>query len=431
MSSGQDPAPGVPGDAGPRAPDAVGRPRVSTLRVLRVRNFRIYFFSALLSNIGTWLHNIAAGLLVYHLTRSTLLVGVIGFAQYVGTMLLTPWSGVAADRFDRRRLLAVTQVLAAAIGAGLAACVLLEVVTAPIVILATFLLGFAQAFAVPALMALVPLLVDRRDLDAAVALNSVSFNLARAVGPVVGAFMVEWAGFGVAFALNAGTFTVFALALTMLRPSVQSRTAGIRPRLMETVRLVREHGVWGALLVATVVVSSGNDPVFTLPPELVRDVFMERDLYVGLLMGAFGVGATLTAFTLVPRLAGRPGVLPGAMVVQGVGMVGVGLAPGIEVALVAMAVSGGGFLAAITRITTRLQIEVPDLQRGRVMALWTLAFLGTRPVVSLLDGAVAELAGARVAAVVMGVPVAVLALWVRRHVPPAGASRDGPAAGVS
>ena len=414
-----------PSDPGGAAGAAGRRPR-SAVAVLRRREFGIYFLGASLSNIGTWFQNIAAGLLVYELTRSTLLVGAVNFSQFIGSFVLASVAGGAADRFDRRKLLIVSQLGAAAVGAALAVVTLLGAVTPTIVIVAALALGFALAFMVPALLALVPLLVAEEDLDAAVALNSVSFNLARAVGPILGALVVGGAGYGVAFALNAGSFLVFVAALAVIRPRPQERARGVRPKLIETVRLVRSVPAWWAVLVATMVISMSTDPINTLTPELALDTFGGVELDAGLLVGAFGAGATLTAVTLTGWLRRQRRTLPAAMGVQAAGMLLVGLAPGLGVALVGMAVSGGGFIAGITRASVRLQAEVPDLQRGRVMALWSVAFVGTRPLASLASGAIAEVAGAQVAAMVLALPVLVLAPWVARQIERPNPVVDGP-----
>lgn len=388
------------------------------LRVLRRREFGLYFTGGSLSSLGTWCHNIAAGLVVYELTGSTFVVGLVNFSQFIGSVLLAPVAGAAADRWDRRRILVAAQLAAAAIGAVLAVIVIAGLVTAPIVILATLLMGLAMAFAVPSLMALVPLLVDEEDLDTAVALNSVMFNLARAIGPVLGAAVVEWAGYGTAFALNSASFVAFISMLLVIRPRAQQRHDKGHTRFIDSLRHVRASRRLVALLLAVMAVSMSTDPVQTLPPELVRDVFEQRDLFVGFLVGSFGAGAVITAFLVVPRLQGRRRVLFWAMVVQGCGMVLVGIAPMIEIAMLGMFISGAGFMSAITRSTARLHAEVDDAQRGRIMAMWSLAFLGSRPLASLVDGLVAELAGARSAAVVLALPVLLTAVVVNRLLPP-------------
>jgi MFS family permease len=171
--------------------------------VLADRNFWPYFAGNLLSNCGTWFQNLAQALLIYRLTGSTLLVGVVNFAQFVGTFALAPWSGMAADRFDRRRLMIVAQSFAVVVTAVLALLAAAGRASAPVVIGLALLLGITTAFSVPAMQALVPLLVPTHELAGAVALNSVTFNLARAIGPVVGAVVVEGRGIPAAGGLNA------------------------------------------------------------------------------------------------------------------------------------------------------------------------------------------------------------------------------------
>lgn len=389
--------------------------RGSTVRLFVSRPFGPYILGSALSSIGTWFQNIAAGLLVYELTGSTLLVGTVNFALFIGTVLLAPWAGSAADRYDRRRLVMLTQLVAGLVSAALTVATLLGMVSAPMVVGASLLLGLSLAFMVPALQALVPLLVADEDLDLAISLNSVSFNLARAVGPVLGALVAQGAGYGAAFALNSASFVVFAVALVFVRPRRQRSVKGLRPKLLETTRLVAGSPTWTALLVATCVISISTDPINTLTPELALDVFGGRRIDAGLLVGAFGAGATFTAFTLTPWVRRRRHALIGGMLVQGISMIGVGLAPSLSVAMAFLALSGAGFIAGITRATVRLQLEVPDAQRGRVMALWSLAFVGTRPFAALVSGVVAELLGARVAAVVMALPVLLAIPWLHRR----------------
>jgi predicted MFS family arabinose efflux permease len=392
----------------------------SIRRVLTSRRFLPFFLGSSLSNIGTWFQNIAAGLLIYQLTGSTLLVGTVHFAQFFGAFALAPWAGSAADRFDRRKLLAATQLLAGVTAGVLALLTWTGLVTAPIVIGLSFLLGISLAFMAPALMSLVPLLVEPRDLDAAISLNSLTFNLARAVGPLLGALVAEQLGYGPAFALNALSFLAFATALTVLvRPFTQQRAEpGSRPGLRHAIADVRQQPVWVALLLVVTAISFTADPILTLAPELARDVFGGTDLDAGLLVGAFGTGATVTALTLTGWLRMRRNALPGALIVQASGMLVVALAPSLAVALVGMLVSGAGYLAAVTRATTRLQTEVPDVLLGRVMALWSVCFVGSRPFAALIDGAIAEVAGARVAAAAMAVPSILVAFWVARILAP-------------
>lgn len=394
-------------------PAVVERP-ASALEVLRQRDFGIYFVGNSLSSIGTWFQNLAAALLVFDLTGSTLLVGVVNFAQFVGAFLFAGVAGNAADRFDRRKLLIVTQLGAAAVSGALAVLAATGDVSAGIVIVAAALLGLSLAFMVPALLSLVPLLVPRRDLETAVSLNSITFNLARAIGPVLGAAVIAAFGYAPAFAVNAVSFLIFVIVLTRIEPRPQEIAVGARPRLRDSLRMVSRDPVLRALLLVVMAVSTTTDPVNTLTPEFAKEVLGGGDAVVGFLVGSFGAGATLTAVFLTPWIARRRNALVGAMLVEGGGMLLLAVAPNLAVALLALMISGGGFIAAITRSTTRIQSEVADAELGRVMALWSLAFIGTRPFAALLDGAVADAFGARVGAAVMALPVLVAAPLVLR-----------------
>src|SRR5437588_6415247 len=212
-----------------------------TWRLLGDRNFALYFVGNLLSNCGTWFQNIAQALLVYRLTRSTFLVGVVNFAQFGGVFLLAPWAGRAADRYDRRRLLVVTQLGAVAVSLALAALTRAGVATAPVVMLLALAMGLTLAFAIPALLALVPLLVEQHDIAPAIALNTVTFNLARAVGPVLAAIVIKTLGIPWAFALNSVSFLALIAALAVIRPRAQRHTQGAPPRLRDSIAVVRSH----------------------------------------------------------------------------------------------------------------------------------------------------------------------------------------------
>src|SRR5688572_26216546 len=160
---------------------------MASWRVLLHRNFGPYFLGNFLSNCGTWFQTLAQSILVFRLTHSTFWLGLVNFSQFIGVFLLAPWAGSAADRFDRRRLLLVTQGVAIVVTAGLAVLAAVDAVNAPVVIAFALVLGLSTAFAIPTLQALVPSLVSRVELPAAVAMNSVTFTLARAVGPALGA----------------------------------------------------------------------------------------------------------------------------------------------------------------------------------------------------------------------------------------------------
>lgn len=389
------------------------------------RDFGPYLAGNSLSSIGTWFQNLAASLLIYDLTRSTLMVGVVNFAQFVGALVLAPVAGSAADRFDRRHVLMISQAVAAMASAGLAVLTLTETVTAPLLIASTVLLGLALAFFAPSMLSMVPLLVPRVDLDTALSLNSASFNLARAVGPVLAAAVIDRLGYGAAFTINATTFAIFVALLTAVHPRASTVVASnSHPRLRDAVTFVRQTDVVVPLLVVVAVSSIAIDPVYTLTPELAIDVFAGSQQTVGLLVGAFGTGAVLTAVFVVSRLKAVRYVLGISLTVLAAGMGLLAVAPTLPLGLLGLGIAGAGYLATLTRATTRIQNEVPDEQLGRVMALWSVCFIGSRPFVALVDGAVADLVHPRAAAGMLAVVPLATAWWIRSIVRPRVAAAE-------
>jgi MFS family permease len=386
----------------------------SPLRVLSHRNFWPYFTGNLLSNCGTWFQNLAQAIFVYRLTGSTFLVGVVNFAQFAGVFVLAPWAGSAADRFDRRRLLIVTQVGAVFASGLLALLASAGLATTPVVIVMALFLGLTTAFAVPAMQALVPLLVERDELSAGIALNSLTFNLARAVGPVLAAIVIGQFGVATAFGLNALSYVALIAGLAMVHPSRQQPATAERPRLRDSIQLVRRDARLMALLGTIAALSLTVDPVTTLTPGFAKAIFHHSDSLAGFLVGAFGAGAVLAAVTVAGRRADATRQLPLTCLVLGAGILGFALSPTPGWAYLALAIAGVGYLMTNTIATTAVQLEVEDAQRGRIMALWSIAFLGLRPFGSLLDGGVAQTVGLRAGGVVMSVPIMVAGIVLLR-----------------
>jgi MFS family permease len=390
-------------------------------RVLMRRNFWPYFAGNLLSSSGTWFQTIAQVLLVYRMTRSPFLVGVVNFSQFAAVILLAPVAGSAADRFDRRRLVMATQLCAAALAAGLAFVTASGRATPAIVIAVALALGVTTALATPAQQAIVPGLVTRAELAAAVALNAVTFNLSRALGPVVGVFVIARYGIATALALNSASYLAFVLGLLMLTPRLQRVPLEGRPRVRDSVRMVRSDHALLVPLIVVGLVSVTADPVNTLTPAFSTEILGRPDTYTGFLVGAFGAGAVAAAFAVPGRRDPSLRLIVATLAALCVGMTAFALSNAAAVALTGLFVGGFGYLASVTAATSLLHLELEESHRGRVMALWSLSFLGSRPVASLIDGAIASLAGLRVAGLAMVFPALAgclgLALLALRRVP--------------
>jgi predicted MFS family arabinose efflux permease len=241
-------------------------------------------------------------------------------------------------------------------------------------------------------------------MPAAVAMNTVTFTLARAVGPIMGALAVEHLGIGAAFGLNASSYLLLFFALTVVRPRpVQAGAMKKRASLRDAWKGLRGDTTSLLMLIVVACVAISGDPVNTLTPQFATQTFHQPATGLGLLIGAFGFGSVIAAF-VAKRMGGARGTMA-VMLLMGLATVGLGLAVNMWLAMTALCVAGFGFLAAQTNATVQLQARVSEQERGRVMALWGVAWLGTRPIASLIDGAVADLAGVRVAATVMALPV--------------------------
>src|ERR687886_2609917 len=380
------------------------------LRLIRSRNFGPYFVGNALSASGTWFQNLSAAILVWRLTHSAFLLGVLNFSNFIAVLVLAPWAGAAADRLDQRRLLLVTQLASTALSATLAVLAWTHHAPAWVVIVFALALGVASAFAAPASQALIGWLVPPRDLPSAVGLNSMTYNVARAAGPTLAAFSVEHLGIAPSFAINSASYLALVAALAIVQPR-KREVAPTDVRLRESLRLVADNPRLLVFLCIVAAVGFASDPVNTLAPAFAA-VFHQRDTAAGFIIGAFGAGAVAAALLLSGRVTGSRRRMTTTLLLVGGGMIALGLTPWLSLADPLLAIAGFGYLASNTHATSRLQLEVEEHQRGRIMALWSVAFLGLRPVASLLDGAIAAAAGVRLSAIVLALPAFACAAWV-------------------
>lgn len=408
-------------DSGKGESGGQSRPRPITA-LLVDRNFGPWFFGNLLSNSGNWLYTVTAAIVIFQLTGSTLLVGLATAAQFGMSALLSPVAGSWSDRIDRKTLLFIGQAIASVSAILIAVVAVLFGVDglpgAWPVIVASAGIGAGVAVSGPPLQSLVPSLVPDVDLENAVALTSLTFNLGRAVGPATGGLVFATSGAELAFVINAGSFLALLVALMVIRPRRIQRDSGADSSIRAGLRYVWAHRRAVVLLAGIGAVGFASDPANTLTPAL-ADELGGGDQLVAFLVSAFGIGATAAAFISGRlQLQARPSsVVTLGCVLLTFGLLVASVATVLAISYAAFFVMGLGFLLSVSSLTAGLHRVASDAMRGRVMSLWIVAFLANRPLASLLSGAISDVSGVRVAfapAIVVALVGVGLGLSLRR-----------------
>ena len=416
----------------------------SILRSLRHRNFRLYFIGQSISVTGTWMQSVAMGWLVYRLTDSKMLLGVVGFTAQILTFVVAPLAGVLADRWDRRRALIVAQTLAMAQALTLAAVTFtlpdkvdnwLQIW--PIVALSVFT-GLVRGFEVPTRQSfIIQMLDDRADLPNAIALNSFMVNAARLVGPLVAGGIIALVGEGACFLVNGVSYGAVIAALVAMRiaPRPGPRpTGGVVAGLLEGFAYARRTPVIRAAIIVLAVTSLVGVPYTTLMPVFARDILKGGPHTLGYLMGATGVGALVGAALLAARKErmrlGRMILLAAAAF--GAGLVAFALAarfrPTLWLSLPILVWVGCAMMVQMYSSNTLLQTVVDEDKRGRVMSFYTMAFMGVIPFGAVLAGWMAEHLGAPATLAIGGGACVLGALAFGTRLPRLADPPDPPAA---
>ncbi len=389
--------------------------RVRAWEALRYRDFRRFWIGALVSNTGTWMQRVTVPFVLYQLTGSAWWVGVAAFMQYLPGVLLGPVGGSVADRFPRRRVLVVTQLLSAVLAGVLWALWAADLASPGSILVVVVALGAVFGINAPAWQAFVSELVPREVLLNAVTLNSTQFNASRAVGPALAGIVLATLGAGWAFLINAVSYGAVLIPLLMMRSRSEMVPARGRARplveMMDAARhSAREPGILASLLTVTALGFFGG-PLVQLLVVFAEEVFGVSDVAYGMLGAALGVGAILGA----PFIAGpgsgmrRSTLLRVSVVAYGASLVVFGLAPTYGVALGCLLVSGAGWLAIASTLNTTIQLQVEEAMRGKVLALYLMLLTASMPIGALLQGWLADVVGARVT--VAGAGLLFLVVW--------------------
>jgi MFS family permease len=371
-----------------------------TLRALSHRNYRLFFSGQGVSLIGTWITRVATSWLVYRLTGSTAVLGIVGFAGQVPTFVLAPFAGVWVDRWNRHRVLIVTQILSMFQSFALAGLVLGGVINVSEILLLSAVQGIINAFDTPARQAFVVEMVENRaDLANAIALNSSMVNGARLIGPSVAGILIAIAGEGWCFMTDGISYLAVIASLLAMRIPANNRSRSEKHALAE-LRDGYQYAFGFApiryLLLLLALVSLMGMPYTVLMPVIAAQVLHGGPHTLGFLMGATGVGALGGAIYLASRrsVLGLGRMIPIAACLFGAGLISFSFSRSFPVSLALMLATGAGFMVHMAASNTVIQTIVREDMRGRVMAFYTMAFMGTAPFGSLVAGLVAARIGA-------------------------------------
>ena len=395
----------------------------SPFRALRSRNYRLFFIGQGISLIGSWMTRLATAWLVYRLTDSAFLLGLVSFAGQAPALILPPLAGVWLDRWDRHKVLIATQVLAMVQSLALAALTLSGYVNMPWIIGLTLFQGVINAVEIPTRQAFVVRMIDdRADLSNAIALNSSNFNSARLLGPAIAGPLVATVGEGYCFLIDGLSYIAVIAGLLSMRLTPDERPpAGRRlwPELTEGWRYIVHSTPIRSLLIFLGAVGVMSAPYTALMPLVAGRTLDGGANTLGFLMAASGVGALACAVRLVLRstVVGLGRMMTAAVTVFGIGCVLLSLSHWLWLSMALMAATGYGLMYQVVATNTIVQTIVDDDKRGRVMSFYTIALLGSAPLGSLLGGALAARVGVEATFMTAGAGCVVAALWFWQQLP--------------
>jgi MFS family permease len=391
------------------------------LRALRHRNFQLFFSGQLISLTGTWMQSVAQAWLVYSMTKSPLLLGSVGFASQIPVFLVAPFGGITADRMNRQRLIITTQTCAMILAGILAWLTLSGRVQVWHIFVLASLLGVVNAFDIPGRQAFLVDMVGKEDLMNAIALNSSMFNGARVVGPAIAGILVAKIGEGWCFAANSISYIAVIIGLLLMQVHSPARISKHSPiaDIIEGFRWVNQTKIIRSLLILIGLVSLVGMPYTVLMPVFADKILHGGARGLGILMGATGVGALFGALTLAAKTG-----------IKGLGRWIVITCAGLGVSLFCFSFSTSFWLSAMLLLpagytmmlqmacsNTLIQSMVPDQLRGRVMALYSMMFMGMAPFGAFFGGALAHRFGAPITVAVGGIACIFGAIWFGRALP--------------
>jgi len=361
-----------------------------TFKAFHYRDFRLLWVGAFTSSTGTWMQEIAQNWLVLDITKSPFLLGLDAFLGDIPIFLFSLVGGVIADRMDRRKLLLISQVIQMASALTLALLIGTHRIQIWEILLSSFVVGTAQAFGGPAYSALVPSLVEKEDLPNAIALNSIQFNLARVVGPVLGGLALQYAGSAWCFGLNSLSFVAVIISLLRLHINFKPAHTGdsILTGMKQGIGFIRKQGAMETLVLIAFCMTALAIPMITFLPVFAKNVFHKNEMTYSLFLVASGLGSITGALTVATlgNIHNKGRVALSMLMALGASIAGFSMSHSVAASCVLLFMSGAFMMCAFAMIASLVQLITPNDMRGRVMSVYNVAFRGGMPFGSVTTG---------------------------------------------
>ena len=368
-------------------------------RTLQSRNYRLFFIGQFISLIGTWIQQIAVSWLIYKMTNSVFLLGLVGFVSQFPTFVITPFAGVWSDRFNRHKILVLTQTLSLIQALVLAILVLSGAITVWQIILLSLFIGCVNAIDMPNRQSFVIYMIDdRNDLGNAIALNSAMFNGSRFIGPFIAGVLIATVGEGICFLINALSYIAVIVAILSMNIDhikINISKTSVMEELKEGFTYVFGNTKIRALLMLVSLTSIMGVPLIVLMPAFAKDILQGGPHTLGFLMSALGAGALLGAFYLASRtnIKGLQKIINMGAFIFGIGLIGFSFSRSLWISILMVFIAAFGMMVQVASTNTWLQTNVDDDKRGRTMSFYVVSFMGMAPFGSLLAGSVAGFIG--------------------------------------
>ncbi len=384
-------------------------------KAFQYRDFRVLWIGACLSSIGTWMQEVAQNWLVYEITKSPFKLGLDDFLGNIPIFLFSLVGGVVADRMDRRHLLIVSQLIQMASAITLATLIATGHIQVWHIFVSSFVVGTAQAFGGPAYSALVPSLVDKEDLPNAIALNSIQFNLARVIGPVLGGLALKYVGSAWCFGLNALSFVAVIASLLSLNINFKPARTGesIMTSMKQGFRFIRTQGAMETLILIAFCMTALAIPMITFLPVFTKNVFHKDEMTYTLFLVTSGLGSITGALSVAAlgNVANKGRIALSMLVALGVGIAGFSQSTSVVLSCILLFFSGAVLMCAFAMISSLVQLITPNDMRGRVMSVYNVAFRGGMPFGSLFTGTLVPILTAPTVLTINGVVLLTLGMY--------------------